>query len=61
MDMPFTDVERIISAVKATEVHKIQERDVEFSLAVHIHAYPGAVFAAWIYIAAIINKRRFQF
>jgi len=60
MDMPYTSVDDIISVVRSTEVHKIDDRDVEFSLAVYIHSYPGSVLAVWIYIAAIVNKRRHE-
>uniref|UniRef100_H2ZAP4 Coiled-coil and C2 domain-containing protein 2A n=1 Tax=Ciona savignyi TaxID=51511 RepID=H2ZAP4_CIOSA len=58
MDQPFTNVESIVSAVRSTEVHKIQDPDVEFSMAVHIHAYPSSVLAVWVYVAAIVNTRR---
>uniref|UniRef100_H2ZAP6 CC2D2A N-terminal C2 domain-containing protein n=1 Tax=Ciona savignyi TaxID=51511 RepID=H2ZAP6_CIOSA len=57
MDQPFTNVESIVSAVRSTEVHKIQDPDVEFSMAVHIHAYPSSVLAVWVYVAAIVNTR----
>nr|XP_018671326.2 coiled-coil and C2 domain-containing protein 2A isoform X3 [Ciona intestinalis] len=58
MDQPYTGVEAVVSAVRSTEVHKIQDPDVEFSMAVHIHAYPASVLAVWVYVAAIVNRRR---
>ena len=60
MDMPYTDVDSIVSAVRSTEVHNIQDPNVEFSLAVHIHPYPASVLAVWVYVAAIINRRRVE-
>ncbi|XP_076825165.1 coiled-coil and C2 domain-containing protein 2A-like isoform X2 [Clavelina lepadiformis] len=58
MDLPFTDMDGVVSAVRSTEVHKMQDPDVEFSLAVYVHPYPSSVLAVWIYVAAIVNRRR---
>lgn len=58
MDMPYTGEDAIITAVRSTELHKIQDPDVEFSLAVYIHPYPASVLVVWVYIAALINRRR---
>lgn len=60
MDMPFTDIETIVKAVRSTEVHKIQDKDIEFALAVHIHAYPASVLCVWVYVAAINNTRSLE-
>nr|CAB3228105.1 coiled-coil and C2 domain-containing protein 2A [Phallusia mammillata] len=58
MDMPYISVEQVVSAVRSTEVHKIVDPNVEFSLAVYIHPYPASVLAVWVYVAAIVNRRR---
>ena len=58
MDLPFIDMDGVVSAVRSTEVHKMQDPDVEFSLAVYVHPYPSSVLAVWIYVASIVNRRR---
>lgn len=59
MDMPFTDIDAVVKAVRSTEVHKIQDNDIEFALAVHIHPYPASILCVWVYLAAIHNKRSY--
>lgn len=57
MDMAFTDIDAVVKAVRSTEVHKIQDKDIEFALAVYVHPYPASVLCVWVYLAAIHNKR----
>ena len=60
MDMPFVDIDSIVTTVRSTEVHKIQDPAVEFSVAVYIHPYPASVMAVWVYVAALINRNRWD-
>ncbi|XP_039261426.2 coiled-coil and C2 domain-containing protein 2A-like isoform X2 [Styela clava] len=59
MDMPFTDIDAVVKAVRSTEVHKIQDNDIEFALGVYIHPYPSSVLCVWVYVAAINASRSF--
>ncbi|XP_022245376.1 coiled-coil and C2 domain-containing protein 2A-like isoform X2 [Limulus polyphemus] len=56
LSMPYTEIENVVEAVFATGVHQIEDKDVEFALAVHIHPYPCTVLAVWVYLAVL--KRR---
>ncbi|XP_076317683.1 coiled-coil and C2 domain-containing protein 2A-like isoform X2 [Tachypleus tridentatus] len=56
LSMPYTDIENVVEAVFATGIHQIEDKDVEFALAVHIHPYPCTVLAVWVYLAVL--KRR---
>ena len=57
VNMPFTEMDPIIESVYATGVHNNESKDVEFALAVHIHAYPNTVLSVWVYVANLIRKR----
>ncbi|KFR10504.1 Coiled-coil and C2 domain-containing protein 2A, partial [Opisthocomus hoazin] len=55
--MPFSEVRPLIEAVHSTGVHTIDVSNVEFALAVYIHAYPQNVLSVWIYVASLVRNR----
>ncbi|XP_074678255.1 coiled-coil and C2 domain-containing protein 2A isoform X5 [Strix aluco] len=55
--MPFSEVRPLIEAVHSTGVHTIDVFNVEFALAVYIHAYPQNVLSVWIYVASLVRNR----
>ncbi|XP_068799442.1 coiled-coil and C2 domain-containing protein 2A isoform X2 [Struthio camelus] len=55
--MPFSEVRPLIEAVHSTGVHTIDVSNVEFALAVYVHAYPQNVLSVWIYIASLVRNR----
>ncbi|XP_051473843.1 coiled-coil and C2 domain-containing protein 2A isoform X2 [Apus apus] len=54
---PFTEVRPLIEAVHSTGVHTIDISNVEFALAVYVHAYPQNVFSVWIYVASLVRNK----
>lgn len=56
INMSFTEVPPVSEAVYSTGVHTIEDPDVEFALAVHIHPYPQGVFSLWIYVGTLRRK-----
>ncbi|NXA27741.1 C2D2B protein, partial [Ibidorhyncha struthersii] len=54
---PFSEVRRLIEALHSTGVHTIDVSNVEFALAVYIHAYPQNVLSVWIYVASLVRNR----
>ncbi|XP_053921752.1 coiled-coil and C2 domain-containing protein 2A isoform X3 [Cuculus canorus] len=55
--MPFSEVRPLIEAVHSTGVHTIDVSNVEFALAVYVHAYPQNVLSVWIYVASLVRTR----
>ncbi|XP_077033808.1 coiled-coil and C2 domain-containing protein 2A isoform X1 [Agelaius phoeniceus] len=55
--MPYSEVRPLIEAVHSTRVHTIDVANVEFALAVYIHAYPQHVLSIWIYVASLVRNR----
>ncbi|KAM6261400.1 coiled-coil and C2 domain-containing protein 2A isoform 2-T2 [Porphyrio hochstetteri] len=55
--MPFSEVRPLIEALHSTGVHTIDVSNVEFALAVYIHAYPQNVLSVWIYVASLVRNR----
>ncbi|KAL9987685.1 hypothetical protein ACROYT_G002032 [Oculina patagonica] len=56
INMSFTEMPPVSEAVFSTGVHTIEDPDVEFALAVHIHPYPQGVFSLWIYVGTLRRK-----
>ena len=56
LNMPYTDTNTIIDAVFSTQIHAVPTSDVEFALAVHIHAYPNTILSVWVYVANLMKK-----
>ncbi|CAE1299282.1 CC2D2A [Acanthosepion pharaonis] len=57
INLPFTELSNIVEFVYATGVHNNDASNIEFALAVYIHAYPNNVLSVWIYIASLIKQR----
>ncbi|XP_062431333.1 coiled-coil and C2 domain-containing protein 2A isoform X2 [Rhea pennata] len=55
--MPFSEVGPLVEAVHSTGVHTIDVSNVEFALAVYVHAYPQNVLSVWIYVASLVRNR----
>ncbi|KAM7434908.1 ATP-dependent DNA helicase RecQ [Porites harrisoni] len=56
ISMSFTEIPPVPEAVFSTGVHAIEDPDVEFALAVHVHPYPQGVFSLWIYVGTLRRK-----
>jgi coiled-coil and C2 domain-containing protein 2A len=57
INLPYTNMEAIIEAMKATGVHYNESSDVEFALAVYIHPFPNNVLSVWVYVASLVKRR----
>uniref|UniRef100_A0AAY5LAT0 C2 domain-containing protein n=1 Tax=Esox lucius TaxID=8010 RepID=A0AAY5LAT0_ESOLU len=57
LHLPFSEVRPIVEAVYSTGVHNVEASNVEFALAVHVHAYPNNVLSVWVYLASLIRMR----
>ncbi|XP_076582587.1 coiled-coil and C2 domain-containing protein 2A isoform X3 [Chaetodon auriga] len=53
LHLPFSEIRPIIEAVYSTGVHNVQASNVEFALAVYVHAYPNNVLSVWVYLASL--------
>lgn len=56
INTPFTEVEPIVETVYATGVHGHESNEIEFALAVYVHAYPNSVLSVWVYVASLMKK-----
>ncbi|KFP75461.1 Coiled-coil and C2 domain-containing protein 2A, partial [Acanthisitta chloris] len=54
--MPYSEVRPLIEAVHSTGVHTIDVSNVEFALAVYVHAYPQNVLSVWVYVASLVRN-----
>ncbi|XP_069126939.1 coiled-coil and C2 domain-containing protein 2A-like [Argopecten irradians] len=57
INMPFTGLDYITERVYSTGVHAHETSDVEFALAVYVHAYPNSIASVWVYVASLIRLR----
>ncbi|XP_014666562.1 PREDICTED: coiled-coil and C2 domain-containing protein 2A-like [Priapulus caudatus] len=57
LNMAYTDIAAVVQQVAATRVHAVETSDVEFALAVYIHAYPGNVLSVWVYVGSLVRRR----
>ncbi|XP_074085863.1 coiled-coil and C2 domain-containing protein 2A isoform X2 [Macrotis lagotis] len=55
--MAFSEVKPLIEAVYSTGVHNIDISNIEFALAVYVHAYPKNVLSVWIYVASLVRNK----
>ena len=46
-------MEKLLDGIHATNLHSHEGREVEFSIAVHVHPYPCGVMSVWVYIACL--------
>ncbi|XP_075249259.1 coiled-coil and C2 domain-containing protein 2A-like isoform X4 [Convolutriloba macropyga] len=56
INMPLTTMQAILDEVHSTGVHLAPGSDVEFALAVYLHAYPNSVFSVWVYVACLSRR-----
>ena len=56
INVPYTNMNGILEAVHATQVHAVPTSDVEFALAVHICPYPNTIMSVWVYVASLVRK-----
>lgn len=54
--MAYSNVQTIVDAVYTTKMFEHPTHDIEFALAVHVHAYTNNILAVWIYLAHISKK-----
>ncbi|XP_034250216.1 coiled-coil and C2 domain-containing protein 2A [Thrips palmi] len=57
INLPYTSVEAIVEAVRATGVHHNQDENAEFALAVYIHPFPNNILSIWVYVASLTKLR----
>jgi len=57
LNVTWTDIQPIIDAVDATDVHNSSGKELKFALAVHVVPYPNAVYSIWVYVAALTSLR----
>lgn len=55
--MAFSEVTPLVEAVYSTGVHSIDVPNIEFALAVYVHAYPKNILSVWIYVASLVRNR----
>ncbi|XP_075153066.1 coiled-coil and C2 domain containing 2A isoform X2 [Haematobia irritans] len=57
LNYSYTNLNQISERIKSTGIHLNSSKNVEFSLAVHIHTYPNNILSIWILlISVVINK-----
>uniref|UniRef100_A0A670JNP2 Coiled-coil and C2 domain containing 2A n=1 Tax=Podarcis muralis TaxID=64176 RepID=A0A670JNP2_PODMU len=55
--MAFSEVTPLVEAVYSTGVHSIDVPNIEFALAVYVHAYPKNILSVWIYVASLVRNK----
>ncbi|XP_060135062.1 coiled-coil and C2 domain-containing protein 2A isoform X1 [Zootoca vivipara] len=55
--MAYSEVTPLVEAVYSTGVHSIDVPNIEFALAVYVHAYPKNILSVWIYVASLVRNR----
>jgi coiled-coil and C2 domain-containing protein 2A len=56
INLPYTNMKAILEAVHATQAHAIPTNDVDYAIAVYVHAYPNSILSVWVYLAVLIKK-----
>ena len=54
MNMPFTELDAVVSAVKMTNIHNVEHSRVQFVLSTLVVPYPNDVFSVWVYIVSLV-------
>lgn len=57
LNMPWVDIQAVLGALDATDIHNSVGKELKFALAVHVAAYPNSVFSVWVYAAALTSTR----
>uniref|UniRef100_A0A1I8P3X0 C2 domain-containing protein n=1 Tax=Stomoxys calcitrans TaxID=35570 RepID=A0A1I8P3X0_STOCA len=57
LNYSYTNLNQISERIKTTGLHLNSNKNVEFSVAVHIHTYPNNILSVWIFlISIVVNK-----
>ena len=56
INQSFVTMDQIWEEVKSTKLHKLQDKDAEFSVSVYVHPYPSNVLSVWLYVAAFTRQ-----
>jgi hypothetical protein len=56
INVTFTNLDDLWEVVKSTRMYAVNRKDIEFSLAVQVEAYPCTVLSVWIFLAAFVDK-----
>jgi len=56
INVTFTDVAKVVQAVKNTNIHTNLREGVRFALAVQVYAYVNEVCSVWVYFASLVPK-----
>jgi hypothetical protein len=51
-----TSVSDILEEVKATDIHRCQHPEVEFSAAVRVFPYASNIFSVWIFLCSLVPE-----
>lgn len=52
----YSDLQQLLTTVERTGIHLCENKNVEYSLAVYVHAYPNDVLSVWIYVVYLVPK-----
>ena len=52
----YSDLQQLLITVERTGIHLCENKNVEYSLAVHVHFYPNDVLSVWVYVAYMVPK-----
>ncbi|XP_053606846.1 coiled-coil and C2 domain-containing protein 2A [Plodia interpunctella] len=53
LNMPFLNTKAVVSSVKSTRLHMLDDPTAEFGLAVELFCYPNNVISVWVFLACI--------
>lgn len=56
INIPYSNMESVIEAVYATQIHAIATENVQFAVSVYVHPYPNTILSVWIYLALLFPK-----
>ena len=56
MNFRYSDADHLLEAIERTGIHLSENKNAEFGLGVHIHAYPNDILSLWVYMVCMIPK-----
>ncbi|CAF3271321.1 unnamed protein product [Rotaria socialis] len=56
IQMPYSTIQAVVDTVYSTKLFEHATNDIQFALAVHVHAYPNNILAVWVYVAHLTRK-----
>lgn len=54
LHFPFTNVQNVLDAIEATEIHRNRNPRVEFALGVRVFPYPGGLLSVWVFVCSLV-------